>query len=551
MNKLLLLMCTILIISNLAFGQIALAPEEGDGSADNPYKISCVENLYWIACEDVTDPTLINRLSAKYIQTADIDFNEAEPDIDTWNDDTGWMPIGSLENKFIGTYNGNGHTISNLFIDRGTISYQGLFGYVSDSTATIQNLGVINQNINGCDEVGGIVGNLGNSATLHNCFSTGSVTGSRWIGGLVGYAEATTITACYSTATVIGIRYVGGFVGENGATISDCYSKGNVSRASGSYVSLGGFVGFNWGPTTKCYSIGWIKDSGTGANIGGGFCGEYKEGDMSGNFWDHQTSGTTTTAGTATYKTTSEMQTQSTFTNAGWDFDDAWAITSSVNDGYPYLQWALEADQSLSVELTVFKVEYQNGKVYLKWSTESETENLGFIVERQLRVASSEFRVAEWEEIASYVSNNSLAGHGSTSEAHDYAYTDAAVVPGATYLYRLGDVDYGGAVTWHKEVEVRVEVQDEQMPVVFGLMPAYPNPFNPSVTIPYGLTEDGNFALKVYNLRGELVKVLISTYALKGTYSYNWSPQNLSAGMYIIRMQAGNQSSMQKVVFVK
>jgi hypothetical protein len=90
-----------------------------------------------------------------------------------------------------------------------------------------------------------------------------------------------------------------------------------------------------------------------------------------------------------------------------------------------------------------------------------------------LRVASSEFRVAEWEEIASYVSNNSLAGHGSTSEAHDYAYTDAAVVPGATYLYRLGDVDYGGAVTCIKEVEVRVEVQDEQMTVVVGLMPAF------------------------------------------------------------------------------
>jgi hypothetical protein len=154
-------MCTILIISNLAFGQIALAPEEGDGSADNPYKISCVENLYWIACEDVTDPTLINRLSAKYIQTADIDFNEAEPDIDTWNDDTGWMPIGSLENKFIGTYNGNGHTISNLFIDRGTIMLMGWAGGWGgvplrnlDSTATIQNLGVINQNNNGCDEVG-------------------------------------------------------------------------------------------------------------------------------------------------------------------------------------------------------------------------------------------------------------------------------------------------------------------------------------------------------------------------------------------------------------
>ncbi|HQH57163.1 MAG TPA: T9SS type A sorting domain-containing protein, partial [Candidatus Marinimicrobia bacterium] len=84
-----------------------------------------------------------------------------------------------------------------------------------------------------------------------------------------------------------------------------------------------------------------------------------------------------------------------------------------------------------------------------------------------------------------------------------------------------------------------------------GLKPAYPNPFNPSVTIPYGLAEDGQMSLKVYNLRGELVEVLISTYALKGTYSYNWSPQNLSAGIYLVRLQSGNHTSMQKIVFVK
>jgi hypothetical protein len=57
--------------------------------------------------------------------------------------------------------------------------------------------------------------------------------------------------------------------------------------------------------------------------------------------------------------------------------------------------------------------------------------------------------------------------------------------------------------------------------------------------------------LKVYNLRGELVEELMSAYALKGAYSINWQPENLNTGLYIIRMQAGNYVSMQKVVFIK
>jgi len=202
-------------------------------------------------------------------------------------------------------------------------------------------------------------------------------------------------------------------------------------------------------------------------------------------------------------------------------------------------------DMSLPVSLTSFTAQPSGNAVALAWRTESETENLGFILEKRLQVTGN------WLPVADYTTCEALAGHGSTSEAHSYRYTDAGVQPGATYFYRLGDVDYSGKVTWHKEVEVKVEVEDVPVPLIFGLKPAYPNPFNPSLTIPYGLTEDGQMSLKVYNLRGALVEELISTYALKGTYSLNWQPQNLSAGIYIVRMQSGNHTSMQKVVFVK
>jgi len=156
-----------------------------------------------------------------------------------------------------------------------------------------------------------------------------------------------------------------------------------------------------------------------------------------------------------------------------------------------------------------------------------------------------------WLPVADYRTDKALRGHGSTSEKHEYQYTDKAVQPGATYIYRLADVDYSGKVTWHKEVEVKVEAESVQISEKFGLQPVYPNPFNPALTIPYGLTEDGQMTLKVYNLRGELVKVLKSTYALKGAYSVTWNPQSLNAGVCFIRLQSGNQTNIQKVVFVK
>jgi len=209
-----------------------------------------------------------------------------------------------------------------------------------------------------------------------------------------------------------------------------------------------------------------------------------------------------------------------------------------------------ESDNSLPVELTAFKAECPAGVVVMKWTIESETENLGFMIERNVVGAIHELP-SDWEKIASYVTDDALSGRGSTTETQEYAYIDAAVVPGATYVYRLGDVDYSGKVTWHKEVEIKVEVEDTQIPFVFGLQSAYPNPFNPSLTIPYNISEDGQTTLKVYNLRGELVETLINVYAHKGAFSVNWQPQNLSAGLYLLRLESGGRTNLQKVVFMK
>jgi len=213
-------------------------------------------------------------------------------------------------------------------------------------------------------------------------------------------------------------------------------------------------------------------------------------------------------------------------------------------------EYKVGTDASLPVELTNFTAKCKSGVVILRWTTESEIENLGFIVEK-ISKSNCSGVIREWQQVASYLTDKMLVGQGSTTEKHDYQFTDKAVQPGASYIYRIADVNYSGRMTWHSGVEVKVDEINVIIPEKIGLQAVYPNPFNPVLTICYGLADDAQMTLQVYNLSGKLVETLISTYKLKGTYTYTWQPVNLSAGMYIVRMQSGDQKSLQKVVFVK
>jgi len=97
----------------------------------------------------------------------------------------------------------------------------------------------------------------------------------------------------------------------------------------------------------------------------------------------------------------------------------------------------------------------------------------------------------------------------------------------------------------------KIEITSAHVTCEFGLRAPYPNPFNPSVTLSYSLTNDVQTSLKVYNMRGQLVAILVDSYQNGGTYSLNWQPQNLSTGIYIVRLESGNKTNMKKVVFVK
>lgn len=242
-------------------------------------------------------------------------------------------------------------------------------------------------------------------------------------------------------------------------------------------------------------------------------------------------------------------ETISDLTNGVTYYFRAYAI-NAVGTSYGSVLYFTTGDASLAVELTDFTVSSQSGAAVLSWRTESETENLGFIIERKVVGAIHE-SPSEWSAIASYTTTNALAGHGSSSEANEYTYTDAAVVPGTTYSYRLGDVDYRGTTAWHSAVEITVTESASAVPTVFGLQKAYPNPFNPSVKLTYSLTTDASTSLKIYNMLGQEVVTLVNAYQNAGNYSYTWQPEDLSAGIYMVRLESGKKTNMQKVVFVK
>ncbi len=207
-------------------------------------------------------------------------------------------------------------------------------------------------------------------------------------------------------------------------------------------------------------------------------------------------------------------------------------------------------DGSLPVELISFSGKSVNASVILNWETASEVENLGFIIERR---QSAE----EWVEIASYKTNENLRGQGSVTHNTSYSFSDEAVIPGQTYLYRLGDVDYSGKLKYHHEISVTVNaIDDTEHPKTFVLRPAYPNPFNPTTRIQYDLLKAANITVDIYDITGKLVKILINQQQEPGLKQVAWDATDrtgnqVGASIYLYRIDAGNYSKTGKLILIK
>ena len=279
-------------------GARTITPEVpyGVGTEEEPYQITNAAELYWFAGlvngdESIIGNSIPQNTGACAVLTKNITINENVLDENGSLNGNGsgleqWPPIGSYgirgEKAYIGTFDGNGHTISGLYVDSDA-QYVGLFGCVG-TNGKIQNVGVVDSYISATGDkvcVGGVCGyNVG--GTIENCYNTGTITATAQatgiyssVGGVCGFSFWN-IFNCYNTGkvSVTGDRaWVGGVSGFNGKDIKNCYNTGEVSVAVDG-GAVGGVCGDNdsWSRITNCYNTGKVSVTGGNAVVGG-VCG--------------------------------------------------------------------------------------------------------------------------------------------------------------------------------------------------------------------------------------------------------------------------------------
>lgn len=255
-----------LCLTLISQAQTSTPPSAGDGSLSNPYQISTLNNLYWLSLDT-------NRWNKNYIQIADIDASSTS----SWNSAQGWLPMGYATGPtdysgFSGKYNGKGHVISNLFINRPSGYCTGFFGFTF--YATIDSLGLTNVNITGGDESVGALVAMAYNTNITNCYSTGNVTGISTVGGLIGNVfNNSNVQNCHSSCAVsCSNDKAGGLMGKNESNVVDCYATGIItcSVIQEGNGQVGGLIGKNTAWVKNSYSIGAVS----GCSQVGGLVGD-------------------------------------------------------------------------------------------------------------------------------------------------------------------------------------------------------------------------------------------------------------------------------------
>ena len=372
-------------------------PSVGDGSIENPYQISNADELYWFAAlvigdKSVSGITIANPKSCAKLMN-DITVNEgvldASGNLNSGKPFIEWTPIGNSM-PYSGTFDGQGHTVSGLYLDNTETAYVGLFG---SNCGTIQNVGVVDSYFNGEDYVGGVCGMNWHdgtegimSVTISNCYNTGAVNGRRYVGGVCGYNKISTgddgkqalITDCYNTGKVSGYIGVGGVCGKNYPMVDDGYSSTsimncyNTGAVSGDYY-VGGVCGDNsydiyieTPPSVTIMNCYYNSDNYTGNAVG------YNTGDVVNVMGK-------TTAEFASGEVAYLLNEGKAFGTQVWGqqlgvndypvLGSAYKVLMAAQDGLEgSIYWATFSNQTSDADLgdlTIYKAKVNNGKMTL------------------------------------------------------------------------------------------------------------------------------------------------------------------------------------------
>ena len=191
-------------------------------------------------------------------------------------------------------------------------------------------------------------------------------------------------------------------------------------------------------------------------------------------------------------------------------------------------------DINVPVELTSFVASVVAKNVELTWTTATEINNMGFEIEKSF-------------DGNNFIKIGFVEGRGTSSEAHNYLFTDKPDLQQKTkFNYRLRQVDFDGKAKYSIIVNVFYDVPDN-----VALNQNYPNPFNPTTTINYSIAETAPVTLKIYDVTGREVSVLVDEVKQPGRYEITFDASSLASGVYFYKLNAGSFSSVKKLSVLK
>ncbi len=211
-----------------------------------------------------------------------------------------------------------------------------------------------------------------------------------------------------------------------------------------------------------------------------------------------------------------------------------WKAPSLIEQIIPETHLFYGPGLTLPVELTAFTGIVDQRSVDLQWTTASELNNAGFDIERSISGSNYE-RIGH------------VPGNGTTTEASSYVYTDEEVHwESAQLYYRLRQIDFDGRFSYSQAITIEAPAPGEAV-----LFKNFPNPFNPSTIIRYDVPLQGHVRLKVYDVTGREVAVLVDTEVAAGRHQTLFDASNLASGVYFYRLETAQKSLVQSMLLAK